>query len=57
MSYICTGINASSIKEDDPLAMMGEQLLYIPESSLSHMIPIGEGRIHLIVHYNKIHVS
>jgi hypothetical protein len=39
-----TGITSSTIKEDDPLALMGEQLLYIPESSLSHMISIGEGK-------------
>ncbi len=38
------GITSSTIKEDDPLALMGEQLLYIPESSLSQMISIGEGK-------------
>ena len=39
-----TGITSSTIKEDDPFALMGEQLLYIPESYLSHMISIGEGK-------------
>lgn len=38
-----TGVTAGNIKEDDPFALIGDQLLCISESSLSHMIPIGEG--------------
>ena len=39
-----TGITASTIKENDPLAIIGEQMLYISNSSLKNMIPIGEGK-------------
>ena len=37
------GVTASAVKENDPLALMREQLLYIPESALTNMITIGEG--------------
>ena len=37
------GITTSAIKEDDPLALIGEQLLYISESSVTNMVRIGEG--------------
>lgn len=41
--FFSSGIRASTVKEDDPLALMGEQLLYIPMSSVTNMISIGEG--------------
>ena len=39
-----TGVTTGTIKEDDPLALIGEQLLYISATSLSRMVPIGEGK-------------